>query len=213
MTEADNSLGAAELDLALLARRHQQDHLLNGLIREAENGGFQYGLGLLLNGMIVFGHLTRSEDMAEELDAQRQTAITAVDRPESVNESQWARRLDRYPNQSHRSVEALRAEINQLSADVNVYADEEGVDPSQLPGDLARRVITANACSHLTLGDVRIFAAGQAGPTPVKTMRIATDQIVGWWIVRTNEAGQAQLRLWITDDPGLDNGEAPADTH
>jgi hypothetical protein len=37
-------------------------------------------------------------------------------------------------------------------------------------------------------------------------MRVAIDQIAGWWLLRTDEKGANHTTLWATDNPSVTYG-------
>ena len=71
------------------------DGFLHDLI-ELADGRAGFGVGLLLNGMIVLGQLGSGEDMAEAIDGERRRLVARVDTPEDKTDEEWAQDSERF---------------------------------------------------------------------------------------------------------------------
>lgn len=191
-------LGPDELNLAVLASRHAPDPLLAELAQRADIGA-GFGVAVLINGMIVMGSLAQPEHMADVIDAQWRTAMSRSERPDDVWEEDWEAMYQRISTQASKVQKDRREELAELEDEAKPYKEPGGLDPSAIPASLTRRAIVANAYSHLTIRDARISAPGQAGVTVVDALRVAIDQIAGWWILRADEDGHSVTTLWQTD--------------
>jgi hypothetical protein len=206
---ADPPLSTAELDLARVAVRLAPDEFLLDLLELADHreGGMGFGVGLLVNGMIVMGQLTSREEIAKHSDDEYRTLIERVPKPENVSTEEWSKIRERFSTMASTAVVQLRDEHSKLDEDLRQQVGEDDWDIRSVPGSLARRLVSASARSHLTLLGARIFAPGQAGVTQVPVMRVQLSQIAGWWLLRTNEAGDSKFALWEKDVPGVSRDE------
>jgi hypothetical protein len=198
----EGPLGPDEFNLALLASRSAPDALLKQLADRAEVGG-GVGVALLVNGMLVMGKLAKAEEMAEDIDAEWTTIMDAADAPDNISAEEWAETRKRVTSQGAKEIQAQREEEEQISSEAEPHRGETGLDPSAMPAELTRRAIVRNGHCHLTLIKASIAAPGTPGVIPVKVMRVAIDQIGGWWLLRSDEKGNSSQRLWSTDAPNL----------
>lgn len=200
MHDEEPPLNPSELNLALLTSRHEPDPFLVQLAQRSKIAG-GFGLGLLINGMVVVGGLTRPSDFANMVDAEWRKAANAFERPDNTSAEEWAAIVERVATQGARIIadEAERAE--RFHEQGEFYRGPEGFDVETIPAPIARAAIVANSASHLTLKDARIFAPSQPVPTIVPVLRVAIDQVAGWWILASDEKGNASVRLWHADDP------------
>jgi hypothetical protein len=191
-----------ELNLALLASRHEPDPFLVQLAQRSKIAG-GFGLGLLVNGMIVIGGLARPSDFAETVDAEWQKAMNLNERPDGTSEEEWASLIERVSTQGAKIIADEIEHEERFHEQGEFYRGPEGFDANTIPAAIARAAIVANAASHLTLRGARIFAPPQPGPTIVPVLRVAIHQVAGWWILATDETGNASFQLWRTDDPAM----------
>jgi hypothetical protein len=201
---SDEPLLPNDANLAILASRHAADPFLQELAQRADIGA-GVGVGLLVNGMVVMGGLAQPEEMAKQIDAEWAAAISRSEMPEDTSEEEWAATRERVATRETRGAEERREQIAQLDADAKELG-EGGLDLYTSPADIARRALIANAYSHLTITKAHIFAPGQVGVTAIDLMRVAVDQISGWWLLRTDEDGGNHTALWQTDLPGVTYG-------
>jgi hypothetical protein len=200
MSDEQPPLSPSESELAAIASRQTPDGFLNQLVLLAERGA-GIGLGLLLNGMVVTGQLVPPERIAAEIDAERRMIVSRSPRPDDLTDDEWSKQTERFATTAMRAVDAWREDLEQLNVEADAHAGPDGLDPETAPAELARRAIGANARSHLTLADARLFAPGHRGVTCLPVMRIAIRQLAGWWILRTDALGDSKLVLWPQDDP------------
>lgn len=204
----EEPLSPNDVNLALLTSRRAPDPFLAELAQRAEIG-VGLGVGLLVNGMVIMGGLAPPKPMAEDIDAEWLAAMDRSDRPEDTSEEEWAETRERVATREANAVKVQREELEQLDADAKPHRGPDGLDLATIPAELGRRAINANAYSHLTVKNAHIVAPGQVGVTVVEVMRVAIDQVAGWWILRTDEKGGNHTTLWTTDSPAVTFGDPP----
>jgi hypothetical protein len=202
---AEEPLSPNDVNLAHLANRHGPDVFLAELAQRAELG-LGLGVAVLVNGMVIMGGLAPPMEMAEDIDAEWLAAVDRAGRPDDMSEADWTAMRERVSKRQADAVDAQRESLEKLDADSQAHNEGGGLDLETIPAELARRAIHANTISHLTLRDAHIFAPGQTGVTAVRVMRIAIDQIGGWWLLRTDERGGNHTTLWATDNPSVTYG-------
>lgn len=151
--------------------------------------------------MIVIGGLTRSNDFAETVDAEWRKAMSTSDRPADMSDEEWNALIERISTQSGQIIAEQVEHEERFHERGDFYRGPDGLDASTVPAGIARAAVIANSASHLTLRDARIFAPSQPGSTSIPVLRIAIDQVSGWWILASDESGNATFQLWRTDDP------------
>jgi hypothetical protein len=200
MHDDEPPLDPNELNLALLTSRHAPDPFLVQLAQRSKSGG-GFGLGLIVNGMVVIGALARPSAFAETVDVEWQKVMNLKERPADTSEEEWASLIERVSTQGAQIIADEVEHEERFHERGEFYRGPEGFDASTTPAAIARAAIVANSASHLTLRDARICAPSQAGPTIVPVLRVAIDQVAGWWILATDDLGNASFPLWRTDDP------------
>jgi hypothetical protein len=198
----EQPLHPSERDLAAVASRRAQDAYLAELVQRASVGA-GLPVGLLVNGMIVLGQLAPPELIAKVIDTEWQGVLARIDKPHDMTDEEWAESCERGSTRAMRLTERYRAELDQLGEDAKPYGDPDGIDVAIAPADIGRRTIAANMYSHVTIAEARIVAPGQPGTTTVPALRIAADQIAGWWVLPSDAAGKFSASLWRTDDPSI----------
>jgi len=183
------------MDLAVLGRSRGADPFLRDLAHRAELG-LGFGVGLLVNGMIVMGQLAKAESMAANIDAEWVTVMRRSEKADDMTDEEWAEIGERVTTQAARVVVVQREEHEQFAEAAESYRVEGILDLTAIPANLARRAIFDDAKCHLTICDARIAAPGQSGATVVDVLRVAVDQITGWWILRTDDEGSSATQLW-----------------
>lgn len=204
----EEPLSPNEANLAHLANRHGPDLFLTELVQRAElSAGL--GVALLVNGMIIMGSLASPMRMAEEIDAEWLGAFDLAGRPEDLSEEEWAEMREKVSKRQADSVREQLDALEKLGEDAEPYAESGGTDALAVPAELGRRLIHGNTVSHLTVKDAHIFAPGQQGMTAVDVMRVAIDQVGGWWLLRTDGEGRNVSVLWRTDGGPSQGGDLP----
>lgn len=195
MSQEDNF--APEWDLANIAMRTgRDDGFLRDLADLAESG-VPTLVGLLTNGMIVIGVLSRLEEIAGELDRIRKNYAEAAwkSRPDDKTEEEWRGAVDSWTNVNMQLVEQIREEREEVEA-----AEEGSWDYSVPPRGMARKALAFATRQNLTLTQVQVAAAGQVGVIRVPVMRVAMGSIAAWWPIPVDESGSARFQLFTTDD-------------
>jgi hypothetical protein len=195
-------LSPNELDIARLAAQHgHQDGYLLDLIQLADRD-LRLVVGLLLNGMIVVGSLSRSEEMAEAVDALRAYLADRFGRdhkPEDQTAEEWENTLSEFSSRASEFVRRIRVEEEELDTRLAESAGGEKVDLEGLPAHLGRKLIDLEARTFLTLKNVQIAAPAQAGVMKIPLLRVAVRQINAWWPIPLDEEGKASFNLFSTE--------------
>jgi hypothetical protein len=194
---SDAPLTLSETDLAYLASQHVPDGLLAKLLELAETG-VGLGVGLLLNGMIVTGRLVGPEAAAGAVDAQLNTLAGPTEESDLTEEERSS-----FTSLATAAVERTKQQREAFYEELAPYEDPAGIDLDTVPAKLAHQLVQQDARSHLTLEGARLFAPGQAGLTNIATLRVALVQIAAWWVLSTDEQGNARLTFWDTTDPSI----------
>jgi hypothetical protein len=209
---AEEPLSPNDANLAHLANRQAPDLFLTELVQRAEVLGAGLGVALLVNGMVIMGGIASAMAMAEDIDAEWLGAVDRAGRPEGTSDEDWEAMRESVGKRQAESVQGQLDGLVKLEEDVQPHKTPDGIDALSVPAELGRRVIHANTYKHLTLRNAHIFAPGVQGVTAVGVIRVALDQIGGWWILRTDEDGKNHTTLWATDNPGVTFGDPPRPT-
>jgi hypothetical protein len=199
-SQMDEPLNISEEELAGLRANSQPDGFLLDLVRLADRG-VGLPIGLLANGMVVIGTVTPPETFAEHFDKCRQQVLQDVEKPEEMNDDDWAKAVESFASSSMRAVKRYRDNDDKLATDIKTH-EAKGKDEEPLPGDLQLKVIARDTRPHLTLSDATIVAPGTAGKTEVPVLRVAISNVSAWWVPHINSAGDAQFSLFGLDDDG-----------
>lgn len=187
-------LSDLERDLAIIASRNVPDPFLELLAGNAERIGGA-AIGLLTNGMIVFGLIASPREIAAQMDAYHGRIAAIAGDPEGVAEDEWREARERFIRQNRDLVEKTLAEREAFEEELLAHLDQP-----ELPASLDRRRIGWAARVFLNLRDVSIVAPGEADPTKVPVMRVRVDQVSGWWLVPPDDQGRAVTSVWNDTD-------------
>jgi hypothetical protein len=185
----DDDVTPADRNRIVAAARGSHDRFLEDLL-ELAGLGFGLSVGLLLNGMVVFGALGRPEDAAEDLSAARGTAFANTPKSDDITDEEWDEARRNFVSQPRRQVEGYREATKELDAEI------AGRDFAELPAALARRAVELNIRGHVTLRDVNILAAGAPAATHIPVMRVALRHISAWWPLHFDETGKSTTKMW-----------------
>jgi hypothetical protein len=175
-------ISPADRDLAKLAASAAGDGLLSGLAHLAPSGA-SYMLGLLVNGMTIYGRTVPTKDFGAAIDAQNETWIA---RGRTASEAEgWDTAADTilgiYASKADED-EERRRDLIERSA---------GVEYDELPEEDLRLDLKLRL-THITLAEVNVFPAGGAHFT-LPLIRISIAQVAGWWLVPVDEDGNGTI--------------------
>lgn len=191
--DEDDHLTPADRDAIVAAAQGGTDRFLRDLLLLADSG-IALSVGLLLNGMVVFGALGRLEEAAADLSAARGTAFANISKPDEMSDDEWEETRRNFLAVPHMRVEKFREAITAIEAEKAEHGEDKHV--TELPAALGRRVVEASIRKHITLVNANIMAAGVTGPTNVPMMRVAVEHIAAWWPLHFDENGVSTTRMW-----------------
>lgn len=195
MADDDTPLTGSERDVLRQAARDAPDEFLMSLLGMARQRLREH-VGLLVNGMIVIGELNEPEALAALLRVRRGAQIERAERPEGLDDDEWAEMAQDWITEPTRMVEDQRAREESLDEAIEPYAIDGPPRSRDLPGELERQLEAMRTYSHITLTDATITAPGVPATTSVPVMRIAVRQVSGWWLAPLNEDGSSSINLW-----------------
>lgn len=178
----DEPLHPSERDLADLAAVIRQDAYLQQMASEAEDG-VGAPIGLLANGMVVYGRLGPERLMAEEVDAYLEWVIQGGETAGADPEG-WKEARERLGGMAVRMADKRKEARQEVLNRAEEFSGEEGFDWPAAPRDLAREVIRERVRPALTLREARILVPGQSQPLEVPVMRVNMTEVSGWWLLR-----------------------------
>lgn len=190
----DAELSRTERYLTELATAHSSDYFLLQLVARAQDG-LPSPIAVLTNGMIIFGALVRSRDMAERMDADREKFLRGVGKPENISDEKWAQFLEiereKFADGWDESYKAEQQFFKDLPEDGPLSAEQE------------EELIIYQRRPFLTITQARILAPGQAGVTRVPMMRVPMAAINGWWVpeAQWHEDGSYSFSMSFWEDP------------
>jgi hypothetical protein len=202
---SDDPLTPHEQDIAeLAAARTAQDGYLMQLIGLADDGVSTY-IGMIVNGIIVFGVLSSTDKIAKPVDEHRSWLAGASRKaempPEGVTAEEFENSLRTFSSAATTAYEAHRAETDEIADEAEPYLTEDGhLDFKAAPARVARRVIGLWYRHSITLAEAQVFAPGQAGLMKLPVMRIALDQVSAWWVIPLDSEGRANFTLFSTEN-------------
>lgn len=173
-------MSPSDRDLAEIAIASRTDPMLSVLAGVASGNGPTYVVGLLVNGMTIYGRTADPMRMAEAVDAenarwgQRAKAATGREGWDEFSEKVGTMWTD---------------ELKKTEEEQRMLIEHMAVDLDELPEEVARKVIRARE-EDLTLADAKVFPPG-AAPFDVPLVRIRLAQVSGWWLVPTDAEGRA----------------------
>jgi hypothetical protein len=202
---SDDPLSQNEQDIAeLAAARTGFDGYLAQLIVLADEGVPTY-IGMIVNGIIVFGTLSSADKIAKSIDEHLSWLADASRKggmpPEEVSAEEFESSLQSFSSGATTAYEAHRAETDEVADEARPYSNEDGnLDFRTAPARVARRVVRLWYRHSITLTEVQVFAPGQAGLMRLPVMRVTLDQVSAWWIVPLDSEGQASFKLFSTEN-------------
>jgi hypothetical protein len=196
---SDEKFFGPEWDLAnIAANTAWGDGFLADLIELAETGIGSL-VGVFTNGMVVMGTVATAEQVAQELDRQREMAGQAARRPDDVSPEDWTERMKLWATSNRRAYEAAVQERNEVEEKLQV-SDEPVWDYSTQPKGLPREALESQLRNMLTMTGVQVIAPGQPGILRLPVLRVALKQIAAWWPLPVDEEGRASFQLFTNED-------------
>lgn len=187
MTDASSSahLSAPEANLAAIAAAARIDRYLVELASLAE-GGIDTVVGLVLNGAIVIGRIVAPEAMAYAVDEHMLKRLEMSAAASSEAATAWEAVRKTVAGGNAKVVEAERQDRQKMIARYRELYGDTRVSPTDMPEDLARKIIDDATRVAITLADVHVFPPGIREPIALSVMRVDIRQVGGWWIVPTD---------------------------
>lgn len=176
------ALAPPDRNLAQIAAASRLDGGLGVLANLAEGGG-RYMVGLLVNGMTVYGCTTSPREFDALLDEEN-ARVVARGR---------AKDADSWPDDVVEVIEGswVRGYDEDVAEDRELMQRNQDVEFDAMSEDDQRASIKHQATT-ITLGGVTVFPSG--GPHfEVKLMRIRLALVAGWWPVPTDTEGNASF--------------------
>jgi hypothetical protein len=166
------ALSGPERNLAQIAAATRHDPALARLADLAADGA-RYMVGLLVNGMTVYGRVASPRAIYELLDADTEPMIEGI-RADHPARGAWIRRYD--------ADVAGKAELEHRNKDVDV---------DDMSEDDARATIN-NFAITITLAEVSVFPPG-GQHFEVNIMSVARSHIAAWWLIPRGADGMATV--------------------
>lgn len=140
-------------------------------------------LGLLVNGMTVYGRTESPRAVFAELDAEN---ARMIERARATNAGDAnGERVEKIEDTLTRTFEEDQCERNEL------MARTESQELDEMTEDDIRAVID-NRTTTLTLADAHVFPpGGQRFEVPLMRVRIA--QVAAWWLLPSDAEGKATI--------------------
>lgn len=176
------ALSHSDRDLARIAARTRRDPALGTLAALADTSS-GYMVGLLVNGMTVYGRIESPREFYALLDVENAAIVERgrAANPESWSEDvvaefigMWVRRYDEHAAK-HRALVERNANV-----DFEEMSDED------------MRSTIADDPATITLAEVNVFAPA-AARLQVPVMRVSVLHIAAWWPVPRDADGNARF--------------------
>jgi hypothetical protein len=174
------SISASDRDLAQLAADSRPDKTL-AVLAGLGSAGIKCVLGLLVNGMTIYGHIESPGTVFAELDAEnarmmerQRSAKDKESKEASPLEDVWTRKFEEGERQEEQIMERTEGKALEEMTEEDVRATIE------------RQTTT------LTLADVHVFPPASAG-FEVPLMRVRIAQVNAWWLIPTDAEGNASF--------------------
>jgi hypothetical protein len=178
---SDAPISDHDRDLAELAAASRADQMLGILAGQADTGA-TFSLGLLVNGMTIYGRTASRREVARALDDEN---ARMIERSRASGGSGWDEAEETIKGQWMRNVEEAAAEERLL-------VEHTTGDLHAVPEEIARMIIRSRETT-ITLTDVHVFTPGDPRfELPLLQIRLAT--VAGWWLVPTDEHGTVAYR-------------------
>jgi hypothetical protein len=177
----DEPLHPAELNLEAIASNQATDAFLQQLAADGMRG-IGATIGMVANGMFIYGTLSPSREMGVEVDAFYEWAFDLAERNDDADDEDdtIAKARERVVGRATQAAEEAAKTSNDLVDKLNALEDD--FDPATAPAELTREWVTDRARPVLTLQNALIVPPwGRAVRLPV--MRLFTPHITGWWLV------------------------------
>lgn len=187
MTDASSPahLSAPEANLAAIASAQRIDRYLVELASLAE-GNIDTVVGLVLNGAIVIGRVVSPEAMAQAVDEHMLKWVKMSEAASSEDATAWEEARKAVDGGNVKVVQEEREARQAMMARHRELYGDDRVSPTEMPEDLARKVIDDATRVAITLADAHVFPPGIREPIDVPVMRVDIRQVGGWWIVPTD---------------------------
>jgi hypothetical protein len=179
-------MSGADRDLAIIAERSRGDAYLHDLVTTAEEG-IPAAVGLLLNGMVIYGALAAPQRIAEEVDTHYDWMTRGLQERSDEQAEGWAKAREKLSGVRARYAEEDEKEREEhYDRLTEAYGDPGDFDPLTGPADVARDALRHALRATLTLENATI-ATGQ-GRIEVPVLRVQIPQIAAWWLMREGDA-------------------------
>lgn len=175
--------GPVDVDLSIIAETNRLDGILMSLIGLADVTAARYGVGLLTNGMTIYGAVASARIAAQAVDDLNQ-ALVARWREQSSEKEGWDDAEERVRGFALQRWEQERERAE--SVRLHIEATREGedlIDPVQLPEELQRPFVQRQVRPILTLADAKVCAPGQTEPPEIPVLRVRVSQVSAWWLL------------------------------
>lgn len=173
-------ISPTDRDLAELAAASRLDETLCELAGLACAGG-KYMLGLLINGMTIYGRTESPGAVFAEIDAEN---ARLIERGRATGDSRWSgETVAKVEGTWTRCFEEYEREHRKL------MERNEGKQSDEMPEDDIREEIKKSNTT-LVLADVEVVPP--SGPhLELPLMRVQIAQVAGWWLIPTDAQGNA----------------------
>lgn len=150
-----------DIDIAFIEAATRRDEILEALAAVAR--GLNYPVGLLANGMTIYGELVGEEHIFEAVDSFHAKLIQPGE-PGDVILGQWTKKAQ----ERKEKYDALVARNENLTREE--MSDED------------RRASISDALTSLTIKDATVIPPG-APRFEVPLLRVGLASVVGWWLL------------------------------
>jgi hypothetical protein len=176
----DTPISAHDRDLAELASSSRPDRML-AVLASLADAGSTYTLGLLVNGMTIYGRTISPKQLATLLDEEN---VRMAERWKATGAPGWDEAGEKIRGLWEKSFEEYQAERRML-------VEHTTGDVDDLPEEIGRMVIRGQGMS-VTLSDVHVFSPGSPG-FELPFLRVRLSMVAGWWLVPSDEHGRASF--------------------
>lgn len=180
----------SEHDVALLTALAKPDPYLDLLIGQADAGAGA-AVGVLANGMTMYGRIAPDRDMGERFDRFIEGVIQRGART-SDDPDAWAEFAKKVRGQAVLAEEERANERREI-----VLSGEEDSDPhpAQVSAQETRRQIDLfSRRPALTLMEARVMIPGQQQSVEVPVLRVRVAQVAAWWLLEEGEDAAASVQ-------------------
>lgn len=163
-------------DLANLRAASRLDGTLE-VVASLASSGMSRMLGLLVNGMTVYGFATSERALCEQLDEEnaQMAARNREQDPENWSDEAIEKLTGKWVDSFEDHEREYRELVERTSADRKAMSEDD------------ERMEIRHSAVTLTLADATVFPPGSPQfKVPVLSIRLS--EVAGWWVVPTNPA-------------------------